>query len=47
MDYLDQRRRPLMASTGIHAGTRYQLQITLNAAAFAPGAASSLLSMTL
>jgi GntR family transcriptional regulator len=47
MDYLDQRRRPLMASTGIHAGARYQLQITLNAAAFAPSAASGLLSMTL
>jgi GntR family transcriptional regulator len=35
MDYLDQRRRPLMASTGYHAGSRYQLQITLSAAAFA------------
>jgi GntR family transcriptional regulator len=36
MEYVDQRLRPLMASTGIHVGSRYQLQITLNAGAFSP-----------
>jgi GntR family transcriptional regulator len=35
MDYLDQRRRPLMAATGIYSGARYQLKITLSASAFA------------
>jgi GntR family transcriptional regulator len=37
MDYLDQRRRPLMAATDLYAGTRYQLQITLSASAFSSG----------
>jgi GntR family transcriptional regulator len=36
MDYVDQRRRPLMASDGFYAATRYQLQVTLGANAFAP-----------
>ena len=36
MDYLDQRRRPLMAADGYYVGSRYQLQITLSAGAFAP-----------
>jgi GntR family transcriptional regulator len=40
MEYLDQRRRPLMAATDYYAGSRYQLQVTLSANAFAPGAPS-------
>jgi GntR family transcriptional regulator len=38
MDYLDQRRRPLMAATDYYAGPRYQLQITLSANAFTANA---------
>jgi GntR family transcriptional regulator len=41
MEYVDQRLRPLMASTGLHVGSRYQLQITLNAGAFSPAATES------
>jgi GntR family transcriptional regulator len=36
MDYVDQRRRPLMASDGFYAAARYQLHVTLSANAFAP-----------
>jgi GntR family transcriptional regulator len=36
MDYVDQRGRPLMASDGLYAASRYQLQITLSPNAFAP-----------
>ena len=36
MEYLDQRRRPLMAATDYYAGSRYQLHVTLSANAFAP-----------
>ena len=38
MHYRDQRGRPLMAAVDYYAGSRYQLQITLSANAFAPSA---------
>ena len=41
MEYLDQRGRPLMAATDYYAGSRYQLQVTLSANAFAATAAGS------
>ena len=41
MDYVDQLRWPLMAATDYYAGSRYQLQVTLSANAFAGASAGT------